>query len=80
MNATVEGFNQTNMGFSFRSGLEYKPVDKYQFRMGVSTNPLNIGFGFGYSYKIMKLDVSANYHAVLGFSPRLSINFDFNKK
>lgn len=80
VNATVEGINQTNLGFSFRSGLEYKPVEKYQFRMGLSTNPLNMGFGLGYTYKMMKIDMSANYHTVLGFSPRLSMVVDLGKK
>lgn len=80
VNASMEGFQHTTHGFSFRSGVEYKPLEKYTFRTGFSTNPVNIGFGFGFNYKNTRLDLSANYMQALGFSPRLSAVFEFAKR
>lgn len=76
VNAAVEGYQHTHNGFSLRSGIEYRPVEKYVFRTGFSTNPVHIGFGFGFVYRNTKLDLSANYMETLGFSPRLSAMFE----
>lgn len=61
-------------------GIEYKPVPLFLIRGGFSSRPLAGSFGFGFDYKIMKLDLSAAYHQQLGFSPQIGMSISFGKK
>lgn len=61
-------------------GLEYKPVSLFLIRAGFSSRPLGAAFGFGFSQKLFKVDVSASYHQQLGFSPQAGLSFSFGKK
>ena len=61
----------------FKSGIEYHISDPLYFRIGISTSPLNNSFGIGYRVKNLSIDVSSSYHTVLGFSPNLSLSYNF---
>ena len=65
---------------SFRGGIEYHPVEQLYLRGGISTNPVQSSFGFGLKLKNFRMDVSASYHQVLGFSPQLGLSYDFQKQ
>lgn len=63
----------------FKVGIEYKVVKEFYLRGGISTNPTIGSFGFGINMKNFKLDFSAGYHQVLGFSPQLGLTYVFKK-
>ncbi len=73
--------NESTINFktNFRLGAEYTLKKKISFRTGINTYPFSAAFGFGYKYKSINLDVAANYHQVLGFSPNLSLHVEFGK-
>lgn len=64
----------------FKAGIEYKAVKEFYLRAGVSTNPDLGSFGFGINLKNLKIDVSANYHQVLGVSPQFGLMYVFSKE
>ncbi len=64
----------------FKAGIEYKAVKEFYLRAGMGTNPSLSSFGFGLNLKNLKIDISANYHQVLGFSPQFGLTYVFNKK
>lgn len=63
----------------FKAGIEYKPVKEFYLRAGIGTNPTLTCFGFGINLKNLKIDVAANYHQTLGFSPQLGLTYIFKK-
>lgn len=60
-------------------GIEYKPVPLFLLRGGFSSRPLGGSFGFGFDYKILRIDLSAAYHQQLGFSPQAGLSVAFGK-
>lgn len=64
----------------FKAGIEYKAVKEFYLRAGIGTNPSLSSFGFGLNLKNLKIDISANYHQVLGFSPQFGLTYVFSKK
>jgi hypothetical protein len=64
----------------FKAGIEYRAVKEFYLRVGINTHPTLSSFGFGLNLKNFKIDVSANYHQVLGFSPQFGLTYVFNKK
>ena len=63
----------------FKAGIEYKAVKEFYLRAGIATNPTLSSFGFGLNLKNFKIDISANYHQVLGFSPQFGLTYVFEK-
>lgn len=63
----------------FKSGIEYKPIKELYLRTGISTNPVSSSFGFGIYLKSFQLDLSTNYHQILGLSPQFGLTY-VNKK
>jgi hypothetical protein len=64
----------------FKAGIEYKPVKEFYLRAGLGTNPTLTCFGFGINLKALKIDVAANYHQALGFSPQLGLTYTVQGK
>jgi len=64
----------------FKSGIEYHVIEAIFLRAGISTNPVLNTFGFGLNLKNIQLDVAASWHQVLGFSPQVSLTYNFNKQ
>lgn len=60
-------------------GMEYKPLPLFALRLGFESLPLAGTFGFGFDYRIWRLDISAAYHRQLGFSPQASMGVSFGK-
>ncbi len=63
---------------SFLAAIEYKPNKSIVFRGGVGTNPSLASFGIGTNLKKFQIDIAAQYHQILGFSPELSLTYSFN--
>lgn len=62
----------------FKLGVEYFPVEKFQVRLGVGTQPFNVTFGFGLRIKGLHFDIAGGVHPVLGFSPSGGLSYNFN--
>ncbi len=59
-----------------RFGAEYQLIEQLWLRIGVATQPAEYTFGLGYTLKnSFRIDVSARYHQVLGFSPGIGITY-----
>lgn len=63
----------------FKAGIEYKMVKEFYLRAGVATNPTLSSFGFGLNLKNLKIDFSASYHQVLGFSPQFGLSYTIKR-
>jgi hypothetical protein len=61
----------------FKVGLEYHPVEVLYIRGGIASNPSLSCFGFGLKLKQFIVDMSTQYHQVLGFSPQFSLGYEF---
>jgi hypothetical protein len=64
----------------FKAGMEYKIIDKFYLRTGVSTYPFTGSFGIGFSKKNFQIDYAYSTHTRLGFISQLSLQYKFNKK
>ena len=62
---------------SFRGGFEYTIIEGLYARMGVSTEPLTINGGLGLKYKKIKLDATFGFHERLGYTPHVSMSYEF---
>ena len=54
---------------SFRGGLEVQPVDVLFLRAGFTTEPVRFSTGVGVAVGILRADVAAERHDVLGWTP-----------
>lgn len=62
---------------SLKGGLEYRFHPQAAVRAGVSTAPFRQYGGLGLTYKGFTLDVAASSHLQLGFTPQISIRYEF---
>ncbi|MDR3245912.1 MAG: hypothetical protein LBT50_05705 [Prevotellaceae bacterium] len=60
-----------------RFGVEYSLFKTMELRSGVSFNPVEICFGMGWTSKKLHLDFAFSHHEVLGYSPQISLSFNF---
>lgn len=74
---TVEAEKDTQMDPVFKCGLEYRIIEEIYVRGGISTNPGLYSFGFGLDFKKVKIDFSSSVHEVLGYSPQISLIYNF---
>jgi len=57
----------------FKTGIEYRPMQKLFLRGGLSTTPIELTAGIGYRFKEkFSLDMGCAYHQLLGWSPNFS--------
>lgn len=66
--------------FVFRAGLEFYLVKNFIARAGISSNNSLISFGAGYKTKGFYIDVAFSYHSYLGYSPFITLVYNFSKK
>ena len=62
---------------SFRGGIEYQLHRLLYARVGVSTEPLSFHGGMGLKWQQLSIDVAASYTELLGYTPRLSLQYRF---
>ncbi len=63
--------------YSFKLGIEYKIADPVYVRGGIGTDNNQNAFGAGLHLGNFRIDVSASYHSVLGYSPQFSFIYEF---
>ncbi|MEI7661184.1 MAG: hypothetical protein WCK34_03250 [Bacteroidota bacterium] len=61
----------------FRAGTEYHFAKPAWVRIGISTDPVSVSFGFGIEYGKLAIDMASAYHQALGFSPCGSLTYSF---
>ena len=70
-----------NHPFVGRFGLEYRPIDAFYIRAGVSAAALaQASFGIGVNLEQLKIDFASSYHQVLGFTHAFSLSYSIQKK
>jgi hypothetical protein len=62
---------------NFKTGLEYKVVNFVALRGGIALNPFKQYAGFGVNYEKIQVDFAIASHPVLGYSPQVSIGYEF---
>lgn len=62
---------------TFRGGIEYRPLPAFYIRAGAASNPGLVAMGFGVALKKFRLDVASSFHAQLGFSPSVGLQYGF---
>lgn len=61
----------------FKCGIEYNLISQVFLRGGAATNPFRQSAGFGYTYHSLNVDIAAASHPDLGFSPQISLGYEF---
>jgi len=77
---TAEIVKDIDYPFIFRAGLEFNLVENFVARAGISSNNSLISFGAGYKTKGFHINVAFSYHSYLGYSPFISVVYNFNKQ
>lgn len=77
LSAEVEDNTDTNPVARF--GVEFLPVDALSLRLGLSTEPVSLSFGLGYTFKRVCFDLAFSHHEVLGYTPFVSVSYRFGK-
>ncbi|MFN8698392.1 MAG: hypothetical protein ACK500_11180 [Flavobacteriales bacterium] len=57
------------------AGVEYQVVETLAVRVGAGSNPGLTSFGLGWQIQSWRIDASSSYHAILGFSPQISLAY-----
>jgi hypothetical protein len=78
---TAQADKDIDFDARFRSGLDYKVSEIFQLRVGIATNPTQVGVGFGLIMKNgLALDVASGYNQLLGFMPGVGLKYSLNEK
>ena len=64
---------------NYKFGIEYRYLTKTAFRLGMTTRPASLSFGFGFKAldNAMIIDISSAWHQLLGYTPGLSVGYLF---
>jgi hypothetical protein len=62
---------------SFRGGVEVQPVDVLFLRAGFTTEPVRFSTGVGVAVGVLRADVAAERHEVLGWTPAFGFGVQF---
>ena len=62
---------------TYSTGIEYKPIDQLQLRVGLKSNPFSPSFGAGLAWKNTIINFSISTQSYLGLSPGISIQHKF---
>lgn len=65
---------------SYRGGVEYQAADFFLFRLGISNEPLTWNAGFGLVFGGYTLDAAFGFHERLGYTPYLSMSYQFGRE
>jgi hypothetical protein len=75
--AAVEIFKSINRKETYKIALEYHPFKALYIRGGVSTEPVQLTFGFGLKFSQFYADFTSGYFEPLGYSPGLALRYAF---
>ena len=62
---------------SFRGGLEVQPIDVLFLRAGFTTEPVRFSTGLGVAVGMLRADIAAERHEVLGWTPAFGVGVQF---
>ncbi len=62
---------------NFKAGIDYKVAPAISLRAGVGTNAVRLSGGIGIHLKPITIDIAAQYHQLLGFTPSFGISSQF---
>ncbi len=61
------------------AGCEYRYMDKFFIRAGISSGAARYTFGAGIKLKKLMIDIASSIHSFLGYSPQLSITYSLKQ-
>ncbi len=73
----VETEKDLDFSPNYKFGCEYNFYKNLDFRVGVSTNPVNYSFGLGFEVNNVLADVAFTIHNELGIIPHISFSYAF---
>ncbi len=75
----MEVSQEVGLNARVRGGLEYHPksVESLYLRCGVQSAPMELGFGLGWSFDKLQIDLGTQYNQLLGWTPTAGLTFDF---
>lgn len=73
----LETEKNINEKIVFKTGLEYKYMEKLFLRIGVASDPVISTFGLGYAMNNIIVDLAFSRHPDLGQIPHFSVNYSF---
>lgn len=76
----LEGEKESGRKQVIRAGMEYEPLNLFFMRTGITSDPGTVSFGFGFSYGKVKCDVAVEWNPVLGYTPSVSLLFQFGNE
>jgi hypothetical protein len=65
---------------SFKAGIEFIPIKKLTFRIGLASNPSLVSFGLGYQISNIQMDLAFSRHEHLGYTPHFSLAYQFGQR
>jgi len=77
---SAEIIKEENKPVNINAGLQYVFAKQFFARAGIESEPSSLYAGVGFSWNLFRLDISANYHTQLGFTPGMLLIYYFNKK
>lgn len=60
-----------------KTGIEYKINERVALRAGTYNHPNSVSLGMGFSFHLLKANISFSRHPVLGYTPSTDINISF---
>jgi len=60
-----------------KAGMEYKISERIFLRAGVYNHPNSASLGMGFSFQLLKANISFSRHPVLGYTPSVDVNISF---
>lgn len=77
---STEIIKEEDQPVNINTGIQYKFLTQLLARIGISTATSTGWMGFGFSWRLLRLDVTAAYHPQLGITPGLLLLFNFKAK
>lgn len=62
--------------YKLHGGFDYQPHEHFSLRGGLSGKPVRYAAGVGYRWNFLQTDLAVIHHAVLGYSPSVSLTFN----
>ncbi|POY36011.1 hypothetical protein C3K47_12470 [Solitalea longa] len=66
-----------SMNTRFKTGLEFGVFKQLVLRGGISGHPFQQYFGAGYTTSKLQINIAASIHPSVGYSPQMSISYEF---
>lgn len=74
-----EAYKDMNQEIAFRMGMDYALVEMIFIRVGFATGTQQFGGGLGIHLESIDIDLTAQLHRTLGWSPQIGLNYRFDE-